>query len=90
MERLQKVLAQAGVASRRKSETLIVEGKVKVNGVVVTELRNKSFEFRSGGSRRHQLVKRTMSIIFYINRDRSFRLSMMKKAGRRYSICFLW
>jgi 23S rRNA pseudouridine2605 synthase len=41
MERLQKVLAQAGVASRRKSETLIVEGKVKVNGVVVTELGTK-------------------------------------------------
>lgn len=38
MERLQKVMAQAGVASRRKSEALIVEGKVKVNGVVVTEL----------------------------------------------------
>lgn len=41
MERLQKVLAQAGVASRRKSETLIVDGKVKVNGVVVTELGTK-------------------------------------------------
>ncbi|WP_318617228.1 pseudouridine synthase [Sporosarcina sp. YIM B06819] len=41
MERLQKVLAQAGVASRRKSETLIVEGKVKVNGVVVKELGTK-------------------------------------------------
>lgn len=38
MERLQKVMAQAGIASRRKSEELIVEGKVKVNGVVVTEL----------------------------------------------------
>lgn len=38
MERLQKVMAQAGVASRRKSEELIVAGKVKVNGVVVTEL----------------------------------------------------
>lgn len=38
MERLQKVMAQAGIASRRKSETLIVEGKVKVNGSVVTEL----------------------------------------------------
>ncbi|MFS0687947.1 pseudouridine synthase [Sporosarcina sp. 179-K 8C2 HS] len=41
MERLQKVLAQAGVASRRKAETLIVEGKVKVNGKVVTELGTK-------------------------------------------------
>lgn len=38
MERLQKVLAQAGIASRRKSEELILEGRVKVNGVVVKEL----------------------------------------------------
>src|SRR5688572_5913931 len=36
--RLQKYLAQAGVASRRQSETLIVAGRVRVNGVVVTEL----------------------------------------------------
>ena len=38
MERLQKVLAASGVASRRKSEELIAKGLVKVNGVVVTEL----------------------------------------------------
>jgi 23S rRNA pseudouridine2605 synthase len=38
MERLQKVIAQAGIASRRKSEELIKEGKVKVNGKVITEL----------------------------------------------------
>jgi 16S rRNA U516 pseudouridylate synthase RsuA-like enzyme len=37
-ERLQKVLAAAGVASRRASENLIVAGKVTVNGTVVTEL----------------------------------------------------
>ena len=36
--RLQKVLAAAGVASRRVSEQLIVEGRVEVNGRVVTEL----------------------------------------------------
>lgn len=41
MERLQKVIAQAGFASRRKAEQLIVEGKVKVNGEVVTELGTK-------------------------------------------------
>jgi len=34
--RLQKFLAEAGIASRRKSEELIAEGRVKVNGVVVT------------------------------------------------------
>jgi 23S rRNA pseudouridine2605 synthase len=38
MERLQKVLAQANIASRRKSEEIILEGRVKVNGVVVSEL----------------------------------------------------
>ena len=36
--RLQKVLAAAGVASRRVSEQLIVEGRVEVNGRIVTEL----------------------------------------------------
>ena len=38
MERLQKVIAHAGVASRRKAEEMILEGKVKVNGKVVREL----------------------------------------------------
>lgn len=37
-ERLQKFLAESGVASRRKSEELILNGKVKVNGTTVTEL----------------------------------------------------
>ena len=38
MERLQKVIAHAGVASRRKAEQLILDGKVKVNGQTVTTL----------------------------------------------------
>ncbi|SJZ63167.1 pseudouridine synthase [Selenihalanaerobacter shriftii] len=38
MERLQKLMASAGIASRRKSEEIIEEGRVKVNGKVVTEL----------------------------------------------------
>ncbi|MGG3450068.1 pseudouridine synthase [Domibacillus aminovorans] len=41
MERLQKVIAQAGIASRRKAEQLIEEGKVTVNGKKVTELGTK-------------------------------------------------
>ena len=40
-ERLQKVMANAGVASRRASEKLILAGKVMVNGQVVTELGTK-------------------------------------------------
>lgn len=38
MERLQKVIAEAGITSRRKAEVLITEGKVSVNGKIVTEL----------------------------------------------------
>lgn len=37
-ERLQKVMARAGVASRRASEKIIAEGRVKVNGQTITEL----------------------------------------------------
>lgn len=37
-ERLQKYMARSGVASRRHSEQLIKEGKVVVNGVVITEM----------------------------------------------------
>lgn len=40
-ERLQKYLAQCGVASRRKCEELVLQGRVQVNGVTVTELGTK-------------------------------------------------
>lgn len=40
-ERLQKYIARCGVASRRKSEELILSGKIKVNGNTVTELGTK-------------------------------------------------
>ena len=41
-ERLQKILAHAGVASRRKAEQLIVQGRVTVNGAVITQLGAKA------------------------------------------------
>jgi 23S rRNA pseudouridine2605 synthase len=37
-ERLQKILAAAGIASRRKAEEIILEGRVQVNGTTITEL----------------------------------------------------
>ena len=38
MERLQKIISHAGIASRRAAEQMIVDGRVKVDGVVVREL----------------------------------------------------
>ena len=39
--RLQKYIAECGIASRRKAEELILEGKIRVNGIIVTELGTK-------------------------------------------------
>src|SRR5215475_2860495 len=42
LERLQKIIAAAGIASRRKAEELIRSGRVQVNGQTVTELGSKA------------------------------------------------
>lgn len=42
MERISKLIAQSGICSRRKAEELILAGKVKVNGEVVTVLGTKA------------------------------------------------
>ena len=42
LERLQKIIAAAGIASRRKAEELISSGRVQVNGQIVTELGSKA------------------------------------------------
>ncbi|MGB6429575.1 MAG: pseudouridine synthase [Candidatus Acidiferrales bacterium] len=42
LQRLQKIIAQAGIASRRHAEELIRSGQVRVNGAIVTELGSKA------------------------------------------------
>ena len=41
-QRLQKIIAAAGISSRRKAEELITQGRVSVNGHTVTELGSKA------------------------------------------------
>ena len=44
-ERLQKIIAKAGIASRRHAEKIIKEGMVKVNSIVINELGTKADPF---------------------------------------------
>ncbi len=68
LERLQKIIARAGVASRRRAEDLIVAGQVEVNGKVVTELGAKadaeSDSIRVAG-RRLRLPERKLILAFH-------------------------
>jgi 23S rRNA pseudouridine2605 synthase len=68
MERLQKILSQAGVASRRAAEKLIAEGRVSVNGKTVLEMGTKadiaSDDIRVDG-RRVKGVERHRYILLY-------------------------
>ena len=68
MERLQKILSQAGVASRRAAEKLIADGRVTVNGATVTEMGVKADpagdDIRVDG-RRIKLAERLRYILLY-------------------------
>jgi 23S rRNA pseudouridine2605 synthase len=66
--RLQKILSQAGVASRRAAERLIVEGRVTVNGQVVRELGTKADLSRDDirvDGRRIKSLERPRHILLY-------------------------
>ena len=71
-ERLQKIIAAAGVASRRKAEELIVAGEVTVNGRLVTELGAKADPERDHVKVRGRLInprlKRPEKIYILLNK----------------------
>ena len=60
-ERLQKILSAAGVASRRVAESLIAEGRVRVNGEVVNELGARAEGVEAVGGR-HEGARRGRSV----------------------------
>lgn len=67
MERLQKVIAHAGITSRRKAEGLITEGRVRVNGQVIKELGSKLAQKMLLKSMVYQSNKNNTSIIYSTN-----------------------
>lgn len=81
--RLQKILADAGIASRRKAEELILEGRVHVNGEIVTELGT-----RADASKDHIRVDGKLlqgpqeHRYFMVNKPRGYVTTMNDPEGR--------
>lgn len=71
-ERLQKVIAQSGYTSRRKAEELIQQGKVTVNGEVVTVLVLRSLRKIQSVSMEKLLIKKIKYIIYSINQKNAY------------------
>jgi 23S rRNA pseudouridine2605 synthase len=66
-ERLQKIIARAGIASRRHAEQLILSGQVRVNGRVITELGTKADpekdKIEAGGKAVHAEERRVYLVL---------------------------
>ena len=83
MERLQKVIAQAGICSRRKAEELIIQGKVSVNGKVVTELGTKVNEKDKIMVNDKPLYNKERLVYLVLNKPRNTIASVSDDRGRK-------
>ena len=80
-ERLQKVIAKAGIASRRKAEELIQGGKVKVNGKVVTEMGIKVSD-KDEITVNNQPIRTENKVYYLLNKPRRTICSVADEKGR--------
>lgn len=82
--RLQKYIADAGIASRRKAEVLITEGRVTVNGTVMSELGTKvnpdSDHIRVDGKLLH--LKNDKKLVYALYKPRSCMTTLQDPQGR--------
>lgn len=82
-ERLQKIIAAAGIASRRKAELLIREGRVTVNGQVVTQLGAKADPNRDYVKVDGKLIREaSQKIYILLNKPREVISSVADPQGR--------
>ena len=83
LERLQKILAQAGVASRRKAEEMIEQGRVQVNGKVVTVLGTKADAARDHIRVDDKLLQGPERLRYFVlNKPRGFVTTVRDPEGR--------
>lgn len=83
MERLQKVISQAGIASRRDAEILITSGKVKVNGIVITELGTKVNPLKDKVSVNGKPISSEKPVYVMLNKPKGVVCTMEDPQGRR-------
>lgn len=82
MERLQKVIAESGVASRRKAEELILNRRVKVNGEIITELGVKVSE-KDEIKVDDTIISREEKVYYLLNKPRGVITSTTDEHGRK-------
>ncbi len=88
MERLQKVLAHSNVASRRKAEQMIADGRIKVNGEVITEMGfqvSEKDEIAVDG----KLISRAKQRYFLMNKPTGYISTTSDEKGRKTVIDLL-
>lgn len=83
MERLQKVIANSGLTSRRKAEELILDGKVSVNGCVVTELGTKVDSNDAIVVNGKPLQVETKKVYYILNKPSGYICSLNDEKGRK-------
>ena len=83
MERLQKIIAKAGIASRRHAEALILDGKVRVNGAIITELGVKADpscdSIKINGKR---IAPQSKNVYLILNKPKGYITSVSDPEGR--------
>lgn len=88
MQRLQKVIAQAGIASRRKAEELIMQGQVQVNGQVICQLGtqvNDQDEIKVKG----KIIQKEEKVYFLLNKPKKVITSLQDEKKRKTVLsCF--
>lgn len=86
-ERLQKLIAQAGIASRRHAEELIAAGEVTVNGAVVTTLGTKADpatdHIKVGGKLINPSLERREKTYILLNKPKGYLSSASDPEGRK-------
>lgn len=89
MERLQKVIAQSGYCSRRKAEELISQGKVKVNGELITELGTKVNYTDTIVINGKTLNNKEEKVYYLLNKPRGVITSAKDEKGRKTVLDFI-